>query len=334
MNVTELQSYLQPLIHNRLHQAVMLWGKPGIGKSSIVRSLCEQNELQFIDVRLSQLMPSDLRGIPVPDQKMTHWYPPAFLPQEGEGILFMDEINMAPPALQGVAQQLVLDRQVGDYRLPDGWLVWAAGNHSTDRAAVYDMPAPLANRFIHLTLNESINDFRAYALATGLHPDVIGFVSFRSDLLHKMHPTNPAWPSPRSWEMAARLHQIGLSIESAVGDACALEFHAFCRLQHDLPDMDAILKGTSTAEFPQEPSLRYALICHLISRSEKSQQAVHCFEWLIEQASSEWIQMFVSELVPVLKQRKQYSAFTKKIIGNEKARQYLTQFAGLMMDLE
>ncbi|MDO6748693.1 hypothetical protein, partial [Gilvimarinus sp. 1_MG-2023] len=66
-------------------------------------------------------------------------------------------------------------------------------------------------------------------------------------------------------------------------------------LQHDLPGMEAILKGTSTAEFPQEPSLRYALICHLISRAEKNQQAVHCFEWLIEQASSELIQMFVSE---------------------------------------
>lgn len=333
MNASELQSYLQTIIRHHLNQAVMLWGKPGIGKSSIVRSLCEQHKLHFIDVRLSQLMPSDLRGIPVPDQGMTHWYPPAFLPNDGEGILFLDEINMAPPALQGVAQQLVLDRQAGDYQLPDSWMVWAAGNHSTDRAAVFDMPAPLANRFIHLTLNESINEFRSYALAKELHPDVIGFVSFRSDLLHKPHPTNTAWPSPRSWEMAARLHQIGLSIEPAVGDACALEFHAFCHLQHDLPDLGAILKGSASEEFPQEPSLRYALICHLISRAEKSQQAVHCFEWLIEKAGSEWIQMFVSELVPVLKQRKQYSPFAKKIIGNEKAQQYLTQFAGLMMEI-
>jgi MoxR-like ATPase len=67
-------------------------------------------------------------------------------------MLFLDEINMAPPAMQGIAQQLILDRQVGSYRVPEGWFIWAAGNRKSDRAAVFEMPSALANRFIHLDL--------------------------------------------------------------------------------------------------------------------------------------------------------------------------------------
>ena len=103
----------------------MIWGPPGIGKSSIVSESCESNKLSFIDLRLSQLAPTDLRGLPVPRENNCAWLSPEFLPTEGKGVLFLDEINLAPPAMQGVAQQLILDRRVGSYELPDGWFVWA-----------------------------------------------------------------------------------------------------------------------------------------------------------------------------------------------------------------
>src|SRR5690606_25955626 len=128
MKPSELACYLSTIIDEGIKLSVMIWGAPGIGKSSIVAQVCESGKLDFIDLRLSQLAPTDLRGLPVPRDKQSAWLPPEFLPTEGQGILFLDEINLAPPAMQGVAQQLILDRRVGSYVLPDDWFVWAAGN--------------------------------------------------------------------------------------------------------------------------------------------------------------------------------------------------------------
>ena len=152
MTPTGLIDFLYTLAAKPLPLSVMIWGAPGIGKSSIVAQVAAAHGLPCIDLRLSQLAPADLRGLPVADheQGVARLLPPEFLPRSGSGILFLDEINLAPPALQVVAKQLVLDRRVGSYTLPEGWLVWAAGNRKEDRAAVFDMPAPLANRFLHL----------------------------------------------------------------------------------------------------------------------------------------------------------------------------------------
>ena len=145
---SELEEFLDKVINSSLNKSIMIWGAPGIGKSSIVQSLAIKLNLQFIDLRLSQLAPTDLRGLPVPihssdeGEGTVKWYKPEFLPQSGRGILFLDEINMAPPAMQGVAQQLILDRKIGNYKVPEGWFVFAAGNRKEDKASVFDMPAP------------------------------------------------------------------------------------------------------------------------------------------------------------------------------------------------
>ena len=86
----------------------------------------DELKLPVIDLRLSQLAPTDLRGLPVAREGHSEWYPPKFLPRMGERILFLDEFNMAVPVMQGIAQQLILERKVGNYILPEGWLIWAA----------------------------------------------------------------------------------------------------------------------------------------------------------------------------------------------------------------
>ena len=157
MNPVELIDFLEKLISKNLNISTMIWGPPGIGKSSIVAAAAEKAGIDFIDLRLSQLAPTDLRGLPVPvhpnkgeEYGISKWYPPEFLPREGKGILFLDELNMAPPVMQGVAQQLILDRKIGSYKVPQGWIILSAGNRKEDRASVFEMPSPLANRFIHL----------------------------------------------------------------------------------------------------------------------------------------------------------------------------------------
>lgn len=299
----ELQTYLQALVREELKIATMIWGPPGVGKSSVVAQVAQSHQLEFVDVRLSQLAPTDLRGLPVPEADgqgsgTSKWYPPEFLPRSGRGILFLDEVNMAPPTMQGMAQQLILDRRVGSYVLPEGWFVWAAGNRKEDRASVFDMPAPLANRFLHLAVRPDFTSWRNYALGRKLHEHVIAFLTFRPELLHRLDPEQPAWPSPRAWEMASKLHQAGLEVGPAIGEATGSEFSAFVRLFEQLPDLGLVLKGSGEhLKLPDEPSVRYAAVVGLAARAANATEGHHAFRWLGEAAGPEWLQLYVATLV-------------------------------------
>ena len=164
MNPAQLTHYLTTLVEKKILRSVMVWGPPGIGKSETVAAVAKEFGIGLIDLRLSQLAPTDLRGLPVADHesKTSRWYAPEFLPRKGSGILFLDEFNMAPPAIQGIAQQLILDRCVGNYTLPDGWLVWAAGNRAEDGAAVFSMPSAIQNRFVHVTVTATFESYRQW----------------------------------------------------------------------------------------------------------------------------------------------------------------------------
>lgn len=261
MKPSDLAASLDTLVRRRVKLSLMIWGPPGIGKSSIVAQSASAHKIGFIDLRLSQLAPTDLRGLPVARNGVSRWYPPEFLPRSGEGVLFLDEINLAPPTMQGMAQQLILDRRVGNYVVPEGWYIWAAGNRSEDRAAVFDMPAPLANRFLHLDVHADLESYKAYALRAGIHEQIVAFVAFRPALLHKLDPQQPAWPSPRSWAIASQLHAIGADTAPAIGAATSVEFDAFCAVYRDLPDLEAVLNGNGAGlGFPEEPSMRYATV--------------------------------------------------------------------------
>lgn len=303
LTAAELQTYLSSLVTGDLKLSTMIWGPPGIGKSAVVAQVAAKYDFDFVDVRLSQLAPTDLRGLPVPEADgqgggTSRWYPPEFLPRGGRGILFLDEVNMAPPTMQGMAQQLILDRRVGSYVLPDGWFVWAAGNRKEDRASVFDMPAPLANRFLHLTVRPDFDSWRAYALGRGLHEHVIAFLTFRPELLHRLDPQQPAWPSPRAWEMASRLHRAGLDAAPAIGEAAGAEFSAFVRLYEQLPDLGVVLEGRGAGlRLPDEPSVRYAAVVGLAARAATADEAYHAFTWLADTAGPEWLQLYVATLV-------------------------------------
>jgi hypothetical protein len=314
MTPTALGQYLSQLIHHDLKLALMLWGPPGIGKSAIVAQTAAQHGLDFIDLRLSQLAPTDLRGLPVPQDGLSKWFPPEFLPQDGQGILFLDEINMAPPTMQGMAQQLILDRKVGSYHLPPGWYIWAAGNRKEDRAAVFDMPAPLANRFIHLSVEPDLESFKHFAFHRGLSEHILAFLAFRPTLLHEVSTTSQAWPSPRSWEMAHRLYQAGLSIAPAVGDGAASEFMAFVEVYQDLPALSQILAGLGNLAgqellLPEEPSARYAITTGLAVHTNTIAEATNALHWLLARAPMEWTQLLLVNLTTRLQSLELFGQF-------------------------
>lgn len=331
MTPTALQNYLQRLVARDNQLSLMIWGPPGIGKSSIVAQVAAQHELDFIDLRLSQLAPTDLRGLPVPENGLARWFPPEFLPREGTGILFLDELNMAPPAMQGIAQQLILDRRVGSYTVPEGWFIWAAGNRKEDRAAIFEMPSPLANRFLHLEVLPDFDAFKAYALTKNFDEKILAFLSFRPALLHKMDTQSLAWPSPRSWEMANRLLRDELDIAPAVGRGTAAEYLVYTELYRSLPDMGAILQGNGhRIAFPTEPSARYAVSIGLTMRAQNVEQAHHAFKWLVSNATPEWVQLFAVDLIRLLKARGQMGQLAQLVNRDERLREFLKEYQTLV----
>ena len=318
LSINAMSDYLSKLIDHNIQSSLMLWGPPGIGKSAIVANVAKKNKIDLIDLRISQLAPTDLRGLPVPEDNKAKWYVPEFLPTKGKGILFLDEINMAPPAIQGIAQQLILDRRVGSYQVPDGWFIWGAGNRKEDFAAVFDMPSPLANRFIHLEATSNLKDFKKYAIGNKFDDQIISFLNFRPALLHKVNKDSQAWPSPRSWEIANKLLSAGLSIDPAVGDSTAAEFRSFIKIYKNLPAIEPILNGDFKAKFPEDLSAKYALTCALALRANSVQQVENAFLYLDKKGELEWLTQCAYDVSTAWTGKKDFNKLLDMIIDNPK----------------
>lgn len=268
------------------HTPVMFWGAPGVGKSQIVAQAASRHAVPVIDIRLSQMEPSDLRGIPFRQGESVEWAIPSLLPdaeRHGQrGILFLDEITSAPPSVSAAAYQLILDRRLGDYEIPAGWVIVAAGNRQGDRGVTYTMPAPLANRFSHYEVETHLDDWVVWAYQNEIDERVIAFLRFRPDLLFDFNPShNPvAFPSPRSWEFAHRALQkfgnlpalLSNSLQACVGSAAGIELHAFVSNLDNMPDLDQILRG-ETVPTPKAVDLQYAVAAALVGRAIKAKNS-------------------------------------------------------------
>lgn len=265
------------------HTPVMLWGPPGVGKSQMVAQVAARHGVPVVDIRLSQMEPTDLRGIPFRVDDLVEWAVPAILPDTARhgkrGILFLDEITSAAPTVSASAYQLILDRRLGEYRVPDGWAIFAAGNRQGDRGVTYSMPAPLANRFSHFEVETHLDDWVTWAYTAGIDERLIAFLRFRPELLFDFDPAhNPvAFPSPRSWEFAHRAlrkfdaHPAMLlgALQACVGPAAGIELRAFIDNLDNLPDIDAIIAGRAVP-VPQETDLQYAVASALVGRAVRA----------------------------------------------------------------
>ncbi len=275
------------------HTPVMMWGPPGVGKSQMVSEVAARHGVPVIDIRLSQMEPSDLRGIPFRVGDHVDWAIPSILPdaqRHGEkGILFLDEITSAPPSVSAAAYQLILDRRLGAYEVPPGWAIFAAGNRQGDRGVTYAMPAPLANRFSHFEVEANLDDWSQWAYANGIDERLIGFLRFRPELLFDFDPArNPtAFPTPRSWEFAHRALQkfgdhpelLGPALAACVGQAAGIEFSAYLANLSRMPDLDAIVEGRP-AEVPRDTDLQYAVAAALVARAIRNKNGTNIREML------------------------------------------------------
>jgi hypothetical protein len=250
-----------------------MWGPPGIGKSDIVKQVGDEFDRDVIDVRLSLWEPTDIKGIPYynSDQGTMTWAPPAELPTDPDStaILFLDELNSAAPATQAAAYQLILNRRVGTYILPKGVSIVAAGNRETDKGVTYRMPAPLANRFLHIELRSDYEDWLQWATLNKVHEQVVGYIGFAKQDLYDFDPksSSRSFATPRSWNFVSELlkdddlDEFTLTdlIAGAIGEGLAVKFMAHRKVAKQMPDPTEILNGKVKVCNIKEISAMYSL---------------------------------------------------------------------------
>ena len=270
----------------KVKRPVFMWGPPGIGKSDIVKQIGDEQNRPVIDVRLSLWEPTDIKGIPYYNASLNtmSWAPPAELPTDPDSnaILFLDELNSAAPATQAAAYQLILNRRVGTYRLPDGVAIVAAGNRETDKGVTYRMPAPLANRFLHVELRTDFEDWLFWATANNVHQQVVGYLSFAKQDLYDFDPKSASrsFATPRSWSFVSDLlidddlddDTLTDLISGAVGEGPTHKFMAHRKVAKQMPNPDDILSGKVTKCSIKEISAMYSLgisLCYELKEADK-----------------------------------------------------------------
>jgi hypothetical protein len=276
--VTSAQARKSLLKAFRVQRPLFLWGPPGIGKSELVEGITNDLGGLMIDLRLGQMEPTDIRGIPFYNKDIgkMDWAPPVELPDEEMAkdypivVLFLDELNSAAPSVQSAAYQLILNRRIGKYRLPKNVVMVAAGNRESDKGVTYRMPTPLANRFLHQEMKVDFASWQEWAVTHKIHKDVVGYLSFAKQDLYDFDSksSSRAFATPRTWSFVSELLEEDDSddntltnlIAGTVGEGLAVKFMAHRKISGRMPQPEDILSGKVTTLDVKEVSAMYSLV--------------------------------------------------------------------------
>lgn len=299
-------SLIAPMVRECIELKIpfFLKGAVGIGKSQIVFQETQKLKIDFTDVRVSQMDPTDIKGFPSPDpaHNLMKWLPADFLPRKGKGLLFFDELSHAPNAVQAACYQLFLDRKVGSYTLPDGWSIGAAGNRQSDRSIVNKVAAALNNRMVHMEMDVDIEDFVHHAMNAGMAAENIAFLRFKSNLLHSFDAQqNPdAFPTPRAWFTVDKIMRKGMPpavehalIQGTVGAPAAAEHTAFMRVIRELPTIDEIRVSPDKTKIPKSPATLHALTTSLAMATNKTSFPVYL--QYVQRMEKEWQVVYIRD---------------------------------------
>jgi len=283
----------------------ILWGRPGTGKTSWVKQLGELLNLPVEVVIASIREPSDFAGLPIiTKDDNVRLAPPDWakrLQEAGEGILFLDELSTAPPAVQSAALRVVQERAVGDIYLPDNIWVIAAANPTDTSSGTWTLSAALANRFLHIDWHVApgawvegmLTDWSISSDIARLPDDwrgineqmrslIASFIQARPALLLDQ-PDNAdqagrAWPSPRTWEMVSLVLTAARSIgaddeveiallSGCIGNGPASEFLVWER-NLDLPDPESLLAKPSLFKIPKRGDQTFAILSAVVTAAK------------------------------------------------------------------
>ncbi len=291
----------------------MMWGPPGIGKSDIIHQIGEKQNRHVIDIRLSLWEPTDIKGIPYYNSNENNmvWAQPSELPSDpkSNAIVFLDELNSAAPSVQAAAYQLILNRRVGQYKLPEGVAIVAAGNRESDKGVTYRMPAPLANRFVHIELAVDYEDWLQWATVNHIHPDVVGYCTFAKQDLYDFDPkgSSRSFATPRSWSFVSELLDDALPentltdlVAGAVGEGLAVKFMNHRKVSGQLPNTSDIIIGKVRDLKCKEISAMYSLtisLCYELQQAHQkktknwNEMADRFFDYMMDNFETELVVM-------------------------------------------
>jgi hypothetical protein len=318
--VTSVQARKSLLKAFSKKRPLFLWGPPGIGKSELVADIAQELGGHMIDLRLGQMEPTDIRGIPFynKDTGKMDWAEPVDLPTEEFAsqypivVLFLDEMNSAAPSVQAAAYQLILNRRSGKYFLPDNVVMVAAGNRESDKGVTYRMPTPLANRFIHQEMRVDFPSYQDWAVNNNIHKDVVGYLSFAKQDLYDFDPKSAsrAFATPRSWTFVSQILEdedgdddtIMNLIAGTVGEGLAVKFMTHRKIAGRMPKPEDILSGKEKDLNVKEVSAMYSLVIGMcyelkgaIERKVPDKQfhemADHFFKYMMQNFETELVVM-------------------------------------------
>ena len=316
--VTSVQARKSLLKAFKRQRPVFLWGPPGIGKSELVAEITEELGGYMIDLRLGQMEPTDIRGIPFynKDSGKMDWAEPVDLPSEELAadypvvVLFLDEMNSAAPSVQAAAYQLILNRRVGKYHLPKNVVLVAAGNRESDKGVTYRMPTPLANRFIHQEMKVDFSSWQEWAVNKNIHKDVVGYLSFAKQDLYDFDAKSAsrAFATPRSWTFVSELLEdedsdddtIMNLIAGTVGEGLAVKFMAHRKIAGRMPKPEDILSGKEKELDVKEVSAMYSLVismCYELKAAIEKKVADKQFHEMADNFFAYMMKNFETELV-------------------------------------
>lgn len=318
LTITSVQAREAMLVAFKVKRPIFLWGPPGIGKSDVVAEIGNELGGAVIDLRMAQMEPTDIRGIPFfnKDNGKMDWAPPVDLPDEEFAaqypivILFLDEMNSAPPSVQAAGYQLILNRRVGKYRLPDNVVIVAAGNRDSDKGVTYRMPMPLANRFLHLEMRPDFTSWQTWAVNKGIHKDVVGYLSFAKQDMYDFNAksSSRAFATPRTWCFVSDLLQdetisndtLFNLVSGAVGEGLAVKFAAHRKVSGKMPEPADILSGKVTTLEVKEISAMYSLtvaLCYELRDAVENKKSSKDFHVMADNFFAYMMANFETELV-------------------------------------
>jgi hypothetical protein len=279
-SVRESKDMIRATLSSEAPLTLMLWGAPGIGKTSLVAQVASEAGVGFKSVIAHLYQPVDVLGLPYVVDGRCDYAPPTVFPDAARdgarGVFFLDELPNCVPAMQSAWGIVVLERSTKHYRFPPGWVIVCAGNRETDRAGASRLVSALENRLIHVATDPSSEEFLAYAITRGYHPTVPAFIEERPDMLLKFDPKSPerAFPSPRAWERVSDIMKLPLGegpraemLKGAVGTGAAVEFSAFIRVFHELPKLADVLSGAADLSKITRPDVMRAIVYSVLAWS-------------------------------------------------------------------